>query len=62
MVVCYHCESIIPPHYEYCPVCGHPLKESYKIKLKDSITEREDIESAGATVVFEEFRFPEEME
>lgn len=31
---CNYCESILPPYYTICPVCGQPLEASVKMRFK----------------------------
>ena len=31
---CNYCESILPPYYTICPVCGQSLEASVKMQFK----------------------------
>ena len=65
MVICKHCESLLPPYYILCPVCGIELNLTYKIKLIDpplTKEEQEIEENISTLVTFEKFTDTSELE
>ena len=65
MIICKHCESLLPPYYSICPICGTDLDLTYKIKLIDPplTKEEQEIEEKVSTLVtFEKFTDTSELE